>query len=791
MTIFRAEVIPMKKILFLVFASFACHGQTLSPLTVEKIMRDPKWIGAIPSNPFWSEDGKLLYFNANPDKNLGDSLYSISLTNRIPQKVSPGIRRGLPARSGTYNRNQTKKTYARNGDIFLLDIASGKEIQITNTLEQEVIPSFSADEKKVMFTVGSNLFSWEIGSGQFSQLTDFRKGTRKTDPKLTDQEKWLKADQLAYFRILNTRNENKKAAEKIQKADRSRRPKEIYTEEKNVAEVQLSPDGKYITFRLSKSPAIKSTIVPNYVTESGFTEDIPARAKVGGQQAQVEFFVYDIAKDTVLAVKTDEIPGIQETAAFRKDYPAKPAKDSKPAKVENRQVTFSGPFWSANGKNNFVVVRSQDNKDRWLLSLNVSTQKFSLIDRLHDDAWVGGPATGFGFGSAGWVNDNTIWFQSEETGYAHLYVYDFATGKRQALTSGNYEVQRVEVSRDKKFFYLTTNESHPGERHFYRMSVTGGKTEKLTSLPGAHEVTLPPGEKWLAIRYSYTNKPWELFLQENKPGAPVQQITRSLTEEFTSYPWRDPEVTTFKARDGANVYTRVYTPAKPNGAAVIFVHGAGYTQNAHKWWASYFREYMFHNLLADKGYTVLDIDYRASAGYGRDWRTGIYRFMGGKDLTDNVDGAKWLVDKYEIDPKRIGIYGGSYGGFITLMAMFTTPDVFAAGAALRPVTDWAHYNHGYTSSILNEPTTDSISYAKSSPLYYAEGLKGHLLICHGMVDVNVHFEDAVRLSQRLIELGKDNWELAVYPVEDHGFVEASSWTDEYKRILKLFETQLK
>ena len=123
--------------------------------------------------------------------------------------------------------------------------------------------------------------------------------------------------------------------------------------------------------------------------------------------------------------------------------------------------------------------------------------------------------------------------------------------------------------------------------------------------------------------------------------------------------------------------------------------------------------------------------------------------------------------------------------------MFTEPDIFAAGAALRSVTDWAHYNHGYTSNILNTPQTDSLAYAKSSPIYYAEGLKGALLICHGMVDTNVHFQDVVRLTQRLIELGKDNWELAVYPVEDHGFTEPASWTDEYKRIYKLFEETLK
>jgi dipeptidyl aminopeptidase/acylaminoacyl peptidase len=124
------------------------------------------------------------------------------------------------------------------------------------------------------------------------------------------------------------------------------------------------------------------------------------------------------------------------------------------------------------------------------------------------------------------------------------------------------------------------------------------------------------------------------------------------------------------------------------------------------------------------------------------------------------------------------------------MAMFTQPGVFAAGAALRPVTDWAHYNHPYTSNILNIPQDDSLAYRRSSPIYHAAGLEGALLICHGMVDVNVHYQDAVRLVQRLIELKKENWEFASYPVEDHGFREPTSWMDEYKRILKLFETTL-
>jgi dipeptidyl aminopeptidase/acylaminoacyl peptidase len=199
---------------------------------------------------------------------------------------------------------------------------------------------------------------------------------------------------------------------------------------------------------------------------------------------------------------------------------------------------------------------------------------------------------------------------------------------------------------------------------------------------------------------------------------------------------------------------------------------------------------MFNNLLVDKGFTVINIDYTASSGYGREIRTGIYRHMGGKDLSDLTDGAKLLVEKYDVNPNYIGLYGGSYGGFLTLMGLFTEPDVFKSGAALRSVTDWAHYNQGYTSNILNEPLTDEKAYKRSSPIYFADGLKGNLLMTHGIVDVNVNFQDIVRLTQRLIELGKNNWELAVYPIEDHNFVEPTSWTDQYKRILKLFEETL-
>lgn len=808
------NVLFLVTILTLLSATFAQDEKdrdSLSPLTVEKIMRDPKWIGTSPRGITWSEDSRWIYFYWNPENVESDSLYVVSRKEGTPRKVTLAERKKLPALRGHYNRTKTKKVYEKNGDIFLLDIKTGQIQQVTNTIDRESNPRFTHREKKISFLRDNNLYIWHMENGHIVQLTDFRKGKKKPEkrePK-TDQEKWLKQEELNLIRVLKERKDRRELTEKRRKAEEPQRPKEIYIEDKRVRNIQLSPDELYITFTLIKEPRdAKRTIVPNYVHESGFTDDIRARTKVGSPQDTYEFGIYDIQRDTVVFVSTDDIPGIHDEPSYRGEY-KKEVKDegkqkddeSKKSKKDKKQkprnVMITPPVWSDDGRHAVVTVLALDHKDRWIMALEPDSAKLVLLDRQHDEAWIGGPGMWSwwrGGASVGWMPDSRrVWFQSEETGYSHLYTVDIITGEEQPLTRGDFEIYSPKISRDKKYWYFTSNEVHPGERHFYRMPINGGKALQITRMTGSNQVTLSPDEKMLAIRYSYSNRPWELYVMDNKSGARPLQITHSLSEEFTSYPWRDPEILTFTARDGARVYARLYRPENPQskGPAVIFVHGAGYLQNVHKWWSNYYREYMFHNLLADNGYTVLDIDYRASSGYGRDWRTGIYRFMGGKDLTDQVDGAKFLIDNYDVDPKRIGIYGGSYGGFITLMAMFTEPDVFAAGAALRPVTDWAHYNHGYTSNILNVPYADSIAYVRSSPIYHAEGLKGALLVCHGMVDVNVHFQDVVRLAQRLIELGKENWELAVYPVEGHGFRESSSWTDEYKRIFKLFEQNLK
>ncbi|OBX25758.1 dipeptidyl aminopeptidase/acylaminoacyl peptidase [Gelidibacter algens] len=763
-----------------------------SDLSVEKIMQDPKWMGTFPSNIKWDQNSSAIYFNYNRDDDPSDSLYRIRLKNpKNIEKVTWTEEKDIDFARGTYNSKKTKKIYAKGNTLIIFDVKSDKETELLQFPKNISNPNFLANEDWIAFEADDNAYIYSQETGILKKLTQIKSGEapKKKDPKSSDKASFLEEENLKLLSVVKEREDNKETSKKIREARKEKEAYTYYSGDNEIFNLQVSPDAKYVTFTLYQRGKSDATIVPNYIDASSYTTDLGTRSKVGDDETKVALAIYNIEKDTVYTVNTSTLPGIKDLPDYVKDYPDKEWEEKE------REVISSQAYFSDNGQHAIVNVRSKDNKDRWIAKLDLTSGELTNLDRQRDEAWIAGPGIGWtmGGGTMGWLPDNKhLYFQSEATGYSHLYLLDVTNGKKKALTSGNFEVFDPFMSNDKKNWYLSTSEVGPAERHFYTMPIMGGTMGQLTTMTGNNDVSLSPDEKHMAIRHSYSNQPWELYYKKNSAKAEAEQLTSGQSDAFQSYTWRDPKLITFKAEDGAQVPARLYVPeaSVKNNAAVIFVHGAGYLQNVHKWWSSYFREYMFHNLLTDLGYTVIDIDYRGSAGYGRDWRTGIYRHMGGKDLSDQVDGAKYLVDNYGIDQEKIGIYGGSYGGFITLMALFTEAETFTSGAALRSVTDWAHYNHGYTANILNEPFNDPIAYQRSSPIYFAEGLEGNLLMAHGMVDVNVHFQDVVRLSQRLIELGKDNWEMAIYPAEDHGFVEPSSWTDEYKRILKLFNTTL-
>jgi dipeptidyl aminopeptidase/acylaminoacyl peptidase len=760
---------------------FAFHAAPAGKfaLTIDNIMRGPGLYGYEPTQVRWSGDGERLFFQwkqaSDPVIKELDT-YFVNRDGSGLRKLSEAEARIAPPAFGASTPDKNRTVYSRDGDIFFYDAASGRIRQLTKTAEAETDPHFTHDGRRVTFMRSNNLYVMSLDSGELDQFTDIllpgANPATPPDKKGTDSQEFLKKQEKELLEVVRDRVAKREEDEARRKRENPRKPFSL-TAGQTIASLQLTPDEKYVIAGLREAgTGDKTTVIPNYVTESGYTEEIPSRDKVGDNQNRMQL--------AILSVETGEVKWV--------DHGQKAEGTDAPP----RDVQLSQPVWSDDGSKAVLLARAADNKDRWILALDEATGKTRVVAHDHDDAWLDGP----GSNTLGWMKyDREIYFQSERTGYSHLYTASFeGGGEPKALTSGQWEVDGVTLSKDKTRFFLTTSEADPGEHNVYEMSAEGGARTRLTSQPGGHTFVPSLDDRWFADIYSYTNKPPELYVQEARAGAGAKKLTSSPAADFWEYPWRDAPVVTFPARDGATLRGHLFKPAnfRPAGPGIVFVHGAGYLQNVHRWWSSsYEHEYLFHHLLMERGYVVIDIDYRGSAGYGRDWRTGIYRHMGGKDLDDNVDAARWLVAQHGVDPKRIGIYGGSYGGFITLMAMFTQPDVFAAGAALRPVTDWANYNHPYTSNILNLPQKDAEAYRLSSPIYFAQGLKGALLICHGMADTNVHFQDTAELVERLIELHKENWQLAVYPVENHGFLQPSSWADEYKRILDLFEKNLK
>ncbi|HSG48433.1 MAG TPA: prolyl oligopeptidase family serine peptidase [Longimicrobiales bacterium] len=762
------------------FVPEAARGASF-PLSIRSIMAGPELVGQEPMGIRWTDDGSSIHFRWLPGGNAWDAereAYRVRADGTGLERVSDEEVRDMAVRlaDGDVSPDGRYKVVSVRGDLFRVDRRSGQVDRLTHTREGESGARFTPDGA-ILYRAGENLF--RLQDGVIVQVTDIRSGNAPRDEEEAQGlRRFLEEQQVELFEHIRRQQAREEEEEAREEAVRESAPEPLYIPQgERLGQLEPSPDGSHVLVSaFSQARDARQTMVPDWVTESGYTEPLNVRTKVGDEQGS--------SRLGLLVSATGETTWLDAA-------PEGAAEDS--------EWSLNAVGWNDAGTHALLYARSDDDTEWVLSTLEAATGEVTVVARERNEAWVGGPC---GFGCRGWLPESsTVWYVSEESGYSHVYTVNAdGTGTRQ-LTSGEWEVLDVELlapeqaDRHDAAFFITTNEGSPFNQHVGFMTRDGARTY-LTEGDGRFAGTLSPDGRRIALVHDVANRPPELFVAEARRAMRMTRVTDSPTEEWKSFGWIRPEIIRFQARDGVAVPARIYRPedvgGTPNGAAVVFVHGAGYLHNVHNYWSSYSREYMFHHLLAAQGYTVLDIDYRGSAGYGAEWRTGIYRFMGGKDLTDQEDGARWLVANEGIDAGRIGIYGGSYGGFITLMALTTGDQLFKSGAALRSVTDWAHYNDGYTSNILNDPQEDREAYVRSSPIYHAENLRDdqHLLILHGMVDTNVHFSDVVRYAQRLIELGKENWEFAVYPVENHGFVEPSSWTDEYRRIFELFERTL-
>ncbi|MET0808988.1 MAG: S9 family peptidase [Pseudoxanthomonas sp.] len=773
----------------------AAAAQQAPALSIEQVMSDPDWIGPPVEGAWWAWDGKHVQYQLKRQDSAIRDTFQQPVSGAAAQRVGDRERGTLDAAAPVYDGQRRHMAFVRNGDVFLRDLRSGVLEQLTRSNDEESQPQFASDGGLV-WRVANQWYRWTSTGG----VVQAALVKAEKDPNAKPKPDALRDQQL---RTLQTLARDKAQRDALQaqneswrKADPSRAAPPVYLgDDVQLVQSAMSPDARWLLVVTQKKNAESGQAgkLPRYVTESGYEEFQDVRTRVGRNAPPPQaLWLADLANGSLRELKFDALPGIADDplAALRKTAGKEALKGNRDVQVATSGDNGEGSTlrWSADGRNVAVMVRAIDNKDRWIASVDLAEARLQPRHRLTDPAWIN-----WSFNDFGWASDNrTLWFLSEQSGYSHLYTQRDG-GKPVQLTSGQWEASAPVPAVDGDGYFFLCNRKQPGRYEVCR--VDGGKLRELTDLGGVEDFTLSPDGSQLLLHHSASYLPSQLSVIDAN-GGNAKPLTDTRTPAFKSRQWIEPQMVQVPSRHGAGqVWAKYYGPATLEAGKyypiVMFVHGAGYLQNVHARYPAYFREQMFHNLLVQRGYIVLDMDYRGSEGYGRDWRTAIYRNMGHPELDDYLDGLDWLVANKQGDRARAGIYGGSYGGFMTFMALFREPGKFKAGAALRPVVDWTQYNHEYTSNILNTPELDPEAYRKSSPIEYAAGLQDHLLIAHGMIDDNVFFRDSVVLTQKLIELHKDNWEIAPYPLERHSFTRADSWLDEYKRVLKLFEENLK
>ena len=393
-----------------------------------------------------------------------------------------------------------------------------------------------------------------------------------------------------------------------------------------------------------------------------------------------------------------------------------------------------------------------------------------------------------------------LMFQSEQEGWNHIYTVQPDGSGLRKLTRGEYDIPWAEWSGPNEIV-LASTKVDPGERHLYRLDVNNGKLSRLTQRTGYRQsFELSRDRRYIVYEYTYFNEPFELYLVDLQNPDRETRLTHTIPERFKQISWQKEDYIRFTARDGeTRLSMSVLKPLKNDSIpkpVVVFVHGAGSLQNVYKGWSnSYYREYMFHQFLAARGYYVMEVDYRHSTGYGRKFREDVTGWMGKYETRDIVDGIRYLAENYaDADTSRVGIYGGSYGGFMALYATSRAPEYFDAAAALRAVTNWENYyytNPWYTLPRLGTPEADSANFARSSPITYVDELEHPLLILHGLTDNNVGFQDAAQYIEKLIQAGDKEFDMMMYPTERHSFQDPDAWYDEYERIYEFFNTHLR
>ncbi|MFZ5788003.1 MAG: DPP IV N-terminal domain-containing protein, partial [Acidobacteriota bacterium] len=390
------------------------------------------------------------------------------------------------------------------------------------------------------------------------------------------------------------------------------------------------------------------------------------------------------------------------------------------------------------------------------------------------------------------LGDGSFLWSSEKTGFRHLFLHD-ARGKHvRQLTSGSWEVLSLEAVDEKAgVATFVANEASALGRGVYRVGLDGKGFARVTHGAGVHRATVSPDGRWAVDSYSELTRP-PLVRLVAAGGTIARVIAANEHPEIEKYRTSKPELVRIPGPHGRELMGVVTRPLDVQPGTrypvVVYVYAGPHSQSVQNGWPG--RSGLIAQVLAARGFVTFAMDGRGTAGRGRDFERALLRRFGKVELEDQLAGIAWLKKQKYVDPQRIGIWGGSYGGFMTIYAMANAPGVFRSGVAIASVTDWRLYDSIYTERYLKLPADNPGGYEDSSPVHQAARLGGRLLLVHGTADDNVHWHNTLMMADQLVRAGKD-YELQLYAGATHRSYRPDQRADEYRRMLDFFERTLK
>lgn len=619
-----------------------------------------------------------------------------------------------------YTNAQQVWRQATKGIYYVYDLSTRRLTPVSTVEGWQQFAKFSPDGTKVGFVRDNNLFVTDLATGRETQLTH-----DGSETIINGTFDW------------------------------------VYEEELGLRDGwRWSPDGKRIAFwRLDQSP-VKTFYM---IDELGlYAQTIPLRyPKAGEANSIARIGVIELADGKVTWIDTGE----------------------------DTDVYLARMEWAAS-PTELVVQRLNRHQNRIdVLMADARTGKTRLLFAETSDTWVD-------------VDNDMTWIKggkqflwtSDRDGYNHLYLYNRDGSLVRQITKGPWDViGYYGIDEKNDWIYFSASEKSPLERHLYRVRLNGKGFQRITSEPGTHAVNMNSGLRYYIDTYSRAGTPPTMRLHQID-GKPIRTLVDNseVTKKVAEAGLRAPEFFTFKTSDGVELNGWMIKPAdfEPSRKypVLMYVYGGPGSQTVVDSWGG--NRYLWHQLLAQNGFIVVSIDNRGTGARGSAFKKVTYLNLGKWETHDQIEGARYLASLPYVDASRIGIWGWSYGGYMTALTMMKGGDLFRAGIAVAPVTDWKLYDTIYTERFMRTPQENPEGYSQGAPVEQVEGLTGRLFVIHGTADDNVHFQNAVQLASALQKAGKQ-FDFMLYPNKNHSISGGNTSLHLYTLMTEWLEKNLK